>query len=245
MSKFCFALVLNALLLLAAPAWAQLYTVTNGIATRDRRDRDAVVVQVDGSVETTRDFWQEYMKDTYSIRFKAKTLASLGIKGKKDELSAQQATGAGISSQPVDLYVNLNAINDSTTEVSFFGGFGDKTYFEPKATPSEFASLRKIMDKFATAARANAYEVQVKEAERAVATLDKEQDKLTRGIQDAQSNTISNLKRIDELTSKNRTNALQMHQDSTQIATNAKLQELNRARLQRRRERAAAVGRKK
>ncbi|MGI4864455.1 MAG: hypothetical protein ACRYFZ_11090 [Janthinobacterium lividum] len=244
MSKLCFSLITSFLLLTAAPGWAQLYQVTDGVATRDRRDRDAVLVQVDGSVETTRDFWQDYMKDTYSIRFKSKALAALGIKGKKDELSAQQATGAGISSKPVDLYVNLNAINDSTTEVAFFGGFGDKTYFEPKATPSEFNSLRKIMEKFAVAARANAYQVQVKEAEDAVSSLEKEQDKLTRSIQSAQSNTSSNLKRIDELTSKNRSNALQMHQDSTQIASNVQLQELNRIRLQRRRERLANAGRK-
>jgi hypothetical protein len=236
--------LLISLLLLAAPAWAQLYTVTNGTATRDRRDRDAVLVQVDGSVETTRDYWQEYMKDTYSIRFKSKALAALGIKGKKDELSAQEATGAGISSKPVDLYVNLNAINDSTTEVAFFGGFGDKTYFAPGTNPSEFASLRKIMEKFAVAARANAYQVQVKDAEREVAAVEKEQDKLTRSIQSAQSNTASNLKRIDEMQSKNRSNALQMHQDSVQMTTNARQLELNKARLQRRRERAGTVGKK-
>ncbi|RYE89527.1 MAG: hypothetical protein EOO37_04880, partial [Cytophagaceae bacterium] len=157
MSKFCFSLVISFLLLAAAPGWAQLYKVTDGTTARDRRDRDAVLVQVDGSVETTRDFWQDYMKSTYSIRFKSKALAALGIKGRKDELSANEATGAGISSRPVDLYVNLNAINDSTTEVAFFGGFGDKTYFEPSRTAAEFNSLRKIMEKFAVAARANAY----------------------------------------------------------------------------------------
>jgi hypothetical protein len=244
MLKSRLTLLISLLVLLAAPAWAQLYTVTNGTATRDRRDRDAVLVQVDGSVENTRDFWQEYMKDTYSIRFKSKALAALGIKGKKDELAATEATGAGISSKPVDLYVNLNAINDSTTEVAFFGGFGDKTYFAPGTNASEFASMRKIMEKFAVAARANAYQVQVKEAEREVSAVEKEQDKLTKSIQSAQSNTASNLKRIDEMQSKNRSNALQMHQDSIQIATNAKQLELNKARLQRRRERAGSVGKK-
>ena len=244
MLKTRLALLISLLVLLGAPAWAQLYTVTNGTATRDRRDRDAVLVQVDGSVETTRDYWQEYMKDTYSIRFKSKALAALGIKGKKDELSAPEATGAGISSKPVDLYVNLNAINDSTTEVALFGGFGDKTYFAPGTTAREFASLRKVMEKFAVAARANAYQQQVKDAEREVAAVEKEQDKLTRSIQSAQSNTASNLKRIDEMQSKNRSNALQMHQDSVQMTTNAKQLELNKARLQRRRERAGAVGKK-
>nr|GFC25590.1 hypothetical protein [Tanacetum cinerariifolium] len=83
--------------------------------------------------------------------------------------------------------------------------------------------MHKIMDKFAIAARANAYQVQVKEAERDVSAAEKEQDKLNRSIQSAQSNTAANLKRIDELTNKNRSNALQMHQDSLQLVTNAQL----------------------
>lgn len=243
MSKVLFALLVS-FLAFAAPVRAQLYQVTSGVATHDKRDRDALLLQVDGSVETTREFWQDYMKDTYGIRFKSGALATLGIKGKKDELSAQEVSGAGISSRPVTLYANLNAVNDSTTEIAFFGGFGDKTFFEPTRTVPEFKAMQKIMDKFAIAARANAYQVQVKDAERDVSAADKEQDKLTRSIQSAQSNTAANLKRIDELTNKNRSNALQMHQDSLQLTSNAQLRELTRAKLQRRRERLATVGKK-
>lgn len=239
-----FALLLTALLLLAGAAQAQLYTVSQGLATHDRRDLDALMVQVDGSVETTRDFWQDYLKDNYNVRFKSSTLATLGIKGKKDNLTAQQVTGAGISSRPVNLYVNLTAINDSTTEVAFFGGFGDKTYFAPSATVSEWKGMRTILEKFATAARPNAYQAQVKEAENNVAAAEKERDKLTRSIQSAQSNTASNLKRIDELTSKNRSNALQMRNDSLQLTTNAQLRETTGLQLQRRRERLTSANRK-
>ncbi|TVT41727.1 hypothetical protein FNT36_09890 [Hymenobacter setariae] len=243
MLKFCFALIVS-LFVLSAPVRAQLYQVSSGVTTHDKRDRDALLLQVDGSVETTREFWQDYMKDTYGIRFKSGALATLGIKGKKDELAAQEVSNVGISSRPITLYVNLSAVNDSTTEIAFFGGFGDKTYFEPTRTVSEFKGLRKIIDRFAVAARANAYQVQVKEAERDVTAADKEQDKLNRSIQAAQSNTAANLKRIDELTNKNRSNALQMHQDSLQLTTNAQLRETTRARLQRRRERLATVDKK-
>jgi hypothetical protein len=243
MPKFWFALLVS-FLALSVSAQAQLYQVSSGVTTHDKRDRDALLLQVDGSVETTREFWQDYMKDTYGIRFKSGALATLGIKGKKDELAAQEVSNAGVSSRPVTLYANLSAINDSTTEIAFFGGFGDKTYFEPTRTASEFRGLRKIMDKFVTAARVNAYQVQVKEAERDVTSADKEQDKLTRSIQAAQSNTAANLKRIDELTNKNRSNALQMHQDSLQLVNNAQLRELTRARLQRRRERLATIDKK-
>ncbi|RZK14164.1 MAG: hypothetical protein EOO56_25530, partial [Hymenobacter sp.] len=217
-------------LLLAGAARAQLYTVTTGVATHDRRDRDAVKMQVDGSVETTRDFWQDYMKEQYNARFKSKTLASLGIKGKREEMSAQQVTGASISSRPVDLYVNLTAVNDSTTEVAFFGGFGDKNYFDPATTAPEFKALRTILERFAGAARLNAYQVQIKEAESSVAAANKEQDKLMRSLESAQSNTSANLKRMEELTSKNRSNALQMHNDSLSLSTNARLRETTNLR---------------
>ena len=243
MPKFCFALLVS-FLAFAAPVRAQLYQVSSGVTTHDKRDRDALLLQVDGSVETTREFWQDYMKDTYGIRFKSGALATLGIKGRKDELAAQDVSNVGIASRPVTLYANLSAINDSTTEIAFFGGFGDKTYFEPTRTASEFRGLRKIMDKFAVAARANAYQVQVKEAERNVSAAEKEQDKLLRSIQSAQSNTAANLKRIDELTNKNRSNALQMHQDSLQLTSNAQLRELTRARLERQRKRLATIDKK-
>lgn len=232
-------------LLLAGAARAQLYTVTTGVATHDRRDRDAVKMQVDGSVETTRDFWQDYMKEQYNARFKSKTLATLGIRGKREEMSAQQVTGASISSRPVDLYVNLTAVNDSTTEVAFFGAFGDKTFLDPAATAPEFKALRSILERFAGAARINAYQVQVKEAEGNVTAANKEQDKLTHSIESAQNNTASNLKRIDELTSKNRSNALQVHSDSLSLGTNARLRETTNLRLQRRRERLASAGGRK
>ena len=241
MFKRCLALLFSFSLLAAVPAQAQLYQITSGVVARDKRDCSALLVQVDGSVETTRSFWQDFMKDEYSLRFKTGALATLGIRGKKDELVAQQVSGVGISSRPVDLYVSLNAVNDSTTEVAFFGGFGDKTYFDPTRNTVEFKGLRKILDKYVPAARLNAYQAQVKDAEREVTVADKEQEKLSRSIQAAQSNTAANLRRIDELTNKNRANAQQMHQDSTQLATNAQLRELNRVRLQRRQERLATV----
>jgi hypothetical protein len=243
MLTFRLTLLISALLLVAGSVQAQLYDVTTGLTTYEKRDHPAVTVQVDGSVENTRDFWQQYMKETYDLRFKGGALASLGV-GKKDVLSAQQVSGIRVSSRPVDLYVNFAAANDSVTTVALFGGFGDKTFFEPTRTVPEFKGLQNIMQKFAVAARVNAYRDQVKQAENNVAAAEKEQQKLTKSIQSAQSNTASNLKRIDELTRQNVANAQQMHNDSTQLTTNALLRETTRLRLQQRRDRLATVERK-
>ena len=243
MSTLRFALLLSSLLVLTTSVRAQLYEVTTGLVTYDRRDRSAATVQVGGSVGDTRSFWQQYMKDTYDIKFKGGALASLGV-GKKDELSAQQVSGVKVSSRPVDLYASFRALTDSTTEVALFGGFGDKTFFEPTRTVPEFKGLQNLLQRYVPAARANAYRNQVKQAEDNVAAADKAQEKLNKSIQSAQSNTTSNLKRIDELTKQNAANTQQMHQDSAQLVTNAQLRESLRLRLQQRRERLATVDHK-
>lgn len=237
------ALLLSVFLLLAGSVRAQLYEVTTGTATYDRRDHAAVLTLVDGPVAATRSFWQQYMKETYDLRFKGGALAGLGV-GKKDELSAQQISGIKVSSRPVDLYVSFTATTDSTTQIALFGGFGDKTFFEPTRTVPEFKGMQNMLQKFVAAARVNAYRNQVKDAEDNVATAEKEQEKLTKSIKSAQSNTAANLRRIDELTHQNVANAQQMHQDSTQLTTNAALREATRLRLQQRRERLASVDHK-
>lgn len=233
----CLSLVLGAGPLLATPVRAQeLYEITSGSVAHDRRDVAALKLQVDGTLAQTRDFWQQFMKETYNLRFKGSTLARLGV-GKNDELTVEQVSGIGISSRPVNLFVSFGSPTDSTTEVALFGAFGEKTYFEPGRTVPEFKGMTKILERFATAARVNAYRQQVSDAEASVAAIDKEKAKLQRNIQSAQSNTASNLKRIDELLRQNQGNATQMHQDSTQLTANGQLRETAQQQLQRRRDR--------
>lgn len=245
MLKSCLTtLLVSALALATTPAWAQRYEIEPGFVTHDRREIAALKVQVDGTLENTRNYWQDFMKDTYNIRFKGGALASLGV-GKKDVLSAQQVPSIGVSSRPVDLYVAFSAPTDSTTEVSLFGSFGDKTYFEPTRTVPEFKGLRNLLTKYSTAARINAYRQQVTDAEGGVAAVDKQKTKLEHSIQSAQSNTASNLKRIDELTRQNVSNAQQMHQDSLQLVSNGQLAEAAHLTLQRRRDQLGTVAPKK
>ncbi|MVN76741.1 hypothetical protein GO988_10450 [Hymenobacter sp. HMF4947] len=244
MIKICIALLASALALVATPAQAQLYEIQDGTITHDRREVFAVKVQVDGTVANTRSFLQDFMKDTYNVRLKSGALASLGV-GKKDELSAQQVSGIGVSSRAVDLYAALSAPSDSTTEVALFGAFGDKTFFEPGRTVPEIKGLRNILAKYSTAARVNAYRQQVADAENSVDAVEKQKTKLERSTQSAQSNTASNLKRIDELLRQNQANVLQIRQDSVQLISNAQLREAARLNLERRRDRLNSVAPKK
>lgn len=122
-----------------------------------------------------------------------------------------------------------------------FGGFGEKTFFSPDLTSLEFKRMQAFLEKFAPAARANAYRQQVAAAEAKVAAIDKEKDKLNKAMQSARDNTAANLKRIDELLRQNQNNAQLLRQDSTQLVGNAQLREVSQAQLERRRERLTTV----
>jgi hypothetical protein len=238
------SLVLTLSVSLASAAHAQTYepgqnyVVRQGQLPYAGRTQYSVNVVVDGPEDQTRDFFQDYMKSTYRISFKG---GLAGLLGKKGVLTAKEVPGTGISSRTVDLYAATTTLTDSTTEVAMFGGFGEKTFFSPDLTAVEFKRMQALMEKYAPAARTNAFRQQVLAAEANIAAIDKEKDKLNRAMESARNNTAANLKRIDELLRQNKANASLISQDSVQLIGNAQLHEAGTQVLQRRRERLAGV----
>ena len=242
MLKTCFLFLLTCLPGLAF-AQTDLYTVKTGQLPYAGRTQASVNVVVEGPVNDTRDFFQNFMKDTYRVSFKS-GLAGLLNRNSSGVLSAKQVAGTGISSRPVDLYTALTPLTDSTTEVALFGGFGEKTFFSPDLTALEFKRMQSILEKYAPAARTHFYRQRVAEAEAKVAAIDKEKDKLNKAAQATRDNTAANLKRIDELLRQNLGNAQLLRQDSTQLVGNAQLRATAQAVLERHRERLSAVEKK-
>lgn len=242
MSKPAF-LLLMAGLLAALPrlAAAQLYDVRAGSATYEKRTRAALKVQVDGNAADTRSYFQDWMKDIYSVRFKGNGLAGLG---KSTTLTAKQVSASSIAGKLVNLYATVVAPTDSTAEVAVFGGFDDNTFFDETGTPSEWAALRTLLQNFAAAARLKVYRDQIADAEKKVRDVERDKDKLERNVQQRKANTVSNLKRIEELKSQNINNAQQVRQDSVQLIQNVDLRKAAELRLQQRRARLSALGQK-
>lgn len=240
--RLSLALTLSALLASAAHAQTyepgQNYVVRQGQLPYAGRTQYSVNVVVDGPEDQTRDFFQDYMKSTYRVSFKG---GLSGLLGKKGVLSAKEVSGTGISSRTVDLYAATTALTDSTTEVAMFGGFGEKTFFSPDLTSIEFKRMQTLMEKYAPAARTNAFRQQVLAAEANIAAIDKEKDKLNRAMESARNNTAANLRRIDELLRQNKANAALISQDSVQLIGNAQLRESGTQVLERRRQRLAGV----
>ena len=240
MKNFCF-LLLSACLLLARPATAQLYDVRPSDVSYNTNPRPAFKVQVDGSASDVRDFFQKWMKSSYNVKFK--TGGVFGLM-KSDVLTAHQTPASSISGKLVDLYATVTAPSDSVTEVAVFGGFDDNTFFSPDKTATEYTALRGIVQNFAGATRLNAYRTMVAEAEKKLKAAEREKERLEKERISLQTNTVTNLKRIEELKKRNLDNVTQARADSVTLIGTTLLLEQQRQRLQRRRDRLSALDRK-
>ena len=236
-----YILLLLASLLTAAPAAAQLYDVRPGEVNYNKKPRAALKVQVDGKATDVREYFQDWMKSSYNVKFK--TGGVLGF-GKNDVLVARQTPASTISGKLVDLYSTVIAPTDSTAEVAFFGGFDDNTFFDPSSTKTEYDALRAMAQNFAGAARLNAYRNMIGEAEKKLKATEKEKDRLEKEQASLRSNTEANLARIEELKKKNAENLVQSRTDSAAQIKNTRVLDESRLRLQRRRDRLSALDRK-
>lgn len=230
-------LLLNALL--PHRAAAQLYDVRPGTTNYERRERPALKVQVDGAATDTRGYFQDWMKDSYGVRFKGGGIAGLG---KSTTLTAKQASVSTLSGKLVNLYVTVIAPTDSTAEVALFGGPDDTTFFDETRNPTEFGALRSLLQNFASAARQRAYRAAIDDAEKKLRDAERDKDKLERNVQQRKASTVSNLKRIEDLKKENLDNIQRVRQDSVQLIQNADLRKAADLRLQQRRARLSALG---
>jgi len=241
MSKIYFLMLALIAMLTATPASAQLYDVRPSEINYNKKPRAALKVQVDGKATDVRDFFQEWMKSSYNVKFK--TGGVLGM-GKSDVLLARQTPASTVSGKLVDLYATVIAPTDSTAEVAVFGGFDDNTFFDPSSTKAEYDAVRAMTQNFASAARLKAYRDMIAEAEKKLKATEKEKERLEKEQAFLKTNTEANLARIEELKKKNAENLVQSRADSASQIKNGKLLDESRLRLQRRRDRLSALDRK-
>ncbi|UOQ79920.1 hypothetical protein [Hymenobacter sp. 5414T-23] len=227
--------------LASAPAQAQLYDARNSSVNFERKERDGVKVQVEGTAQWTRDYWQAWLKDTYNIKLKGDGV--LGV-GKKDILVAKQAPMSSVSGKLVDLYSSVTAPSDSVAELSVWAALGPDAFITSGGTPSEFSSLRNIAQSFAAAARVKAYREQIAEAEKQFKESEKEKEKLEKERTSLAATTQSNLTKIEQLKQQNADHKLKLAEDSVKLLDNARLLELRKAQVERRRARLTNLDRK-
>lgn len=241
MTKLLTVLLTVSSLLFARLASAQLYDVREGETSYNKAPRATLKVQVDGNATAVRDYFQKWMKDSYNVRFKSGGVMGMG---KSAVLEAQKVQASTVSGKLVNLYATIIAPSDSVSEVAIFGGFDDNTFFDASRSANEFNALRGMLQNFAGAARVKAYRDMIEEAEKKLREAEKEKDRLEKERLTLAANTASNLLKIQDLMRQNTQNTLLSRSDSTQLVKNAAQRELDRARLQRRRDRLSALDRK-
>ncbi|RSK35274.1 glutathione S-transferase family protein [Hymenobacter metallilatus] len=241
MKQFSFFLLTLVALLASLPTRAQLYEVRSSSVNFEKKEREAFKVQIDGTAQWTRDFWQSWLKDTYNIRLKGDGVFGVG---KKDVLAAKQVPMSSISGKLLDLYSTVTAPSDTVAELSVWAAMGPDSFLSAAGTPSEFSSLRNIVQSFAAAARLKAYREQIAEAEKQVAAAEKEKDKLEKERVSLAANTKANLEKIEQLKKQNIDNKLKSAEDSVKLLDNVRLREVRKQQLERRRARLTNLDRK-
>jgi len=236
-------LLLLLALVLAAPlaTRAQLYDTRASTVNFEKREREAFKVQIDGSAQWTRDFWQSWLKDTYNIKLKGDGVFGVG---KKDILAAKQVPMSSVTGKLIDLYSTVTAPSDSVAELSVWAATGPESFLSATGTPSEFSSLRNIVQSFAAAARLKVYREQIAEAEKQLNAAEKEKEKLEKERVSLANNTTNNLEKIEQLKKQNIDNKLKSAEDSVKLIDNARLMEVRKQQLERRRARLTNLDRK-
>ncbi|RTQ49271.1 hypothetical protein EJV47_14110 [Hymenobacter gummosus] len=236
-------LVLPLATLAATDATAQVYDVHTSTVNVDKRERPALKVQVEGSAKEARDFWQQFLKDSYNIKIKSGGV--LGLGGNKDVMLAKQTPVSSVSGKLLDLYTNVVAPTDSTAEVQVFAAFDNgTTWLDPDKTPSEFAALRTMVQSFAKEYRPHHYKLEVEAAEKQLVEAEKEKARLDKEIKGLAADTVSNLARIQQLREQNVQHAAKIKEDQQKLTQNATETERRKILVQRRRDRLSALDRK-
>lgn len=220
---------------------AQLYDARSSSVNFEKRERDAVKVQVEGTAQWTRDFWQAWLKDTYNIKLKGSGVFGVG---KKDVLEARQVPMSSVTGKLLDLYSTVTSPSDTVSELSVWAAMGPDAYLSASGTPSEFSSLRTIAQSFAAAARLKAYREQIADAEKQLVAAEKEKEKLEKERATLANTTKANLEKIELLIQQNAANKLKSAEDSVKLLDNARLTELRKAQVERRRARLTNLDRK-
>ncbi|GAB2969478.1 hypothetical protein GCM10027048_45410 [Hymenobacter coalescens] len=224
-------------------AVAQVYDVRTSTVNVDKRERPALKVQVEGSAKDARDFWQQFLKNSYNIKIKSGGV--LGLGGNKDVLLAKQTPVSSVSGKLLDLYTNVVAPTDSTAELQVFAAFDNgTTWIDPDKTTSEFAALRTIVQNFAKEYRPYHYKQEVDAALRQLADAEKEKARLDKEIKSLAADTVSNLAKIQQLRDQNVQHAAKIKEDQQKLVQNATETERRKILVQRRRDRLSALDRK-
>lgn len=172
---------------------AQSILPSAGTILHNDAPRPCLVVNIDPEPKTLKKAWRDFLKDKYDFKLKG-----IGFLSNKDLLSAEKIVVEQISSKEMDFYTHVIE-DDNGSEMKVFAAFGYDVYVDSMTMAVEYNAMKTILERFLKDYLPTYHQDLVKETEKRINKLSKEQDKLKKNIEKDEREIESLTKEIEEL----------------------------------------------
>lgn len=121
---------------------AQQLEITNDQVTYKKEDRASVRVLLDPEPKTVKKAFEDWLKDHYDVNLKG-----IGFLANKDVLKAEEVEFPEISENELDFFAKVVREKDVTT-MHVFASLGYEIHISPEKYPTEYASMKSIVQSF-------------------------------------------------------------------------------------------------
>ena len=197
---------------------AQTYAVEDGSFVHRDNTRACIVVHVDPEPKTIKEEWKDFLNDNYNFK-----LNGFGFFTNKDLLYAEDIQVKELGEKNLNFYSNIVEDKEGT-EMKVFASYGYDIYIAPDNYPSEYATLKKMVQKFYAEFLPKYYEGEIKDVSKRIAELEKERKSTQKDIEDNQEDIEDNKEEIKELQEENEelSEKLKENKKTLQTATDRK-----------------------
>jgi len=164
--------------------FGQNITPITGELQHNDKTREAWVVNVEPESKGLKKAWKDYLKKNYDIKLKG-----IGFLSNKDVLFVNQVVFKEISLKTMDFYTKI-VEDENGSEMTVFGSFGYDFYINSTDFPEEFAKMNNIMTAFLQEYVPNYYKNQLKDVTGVISNLAKDEEKLTKRIENDNKNVV-------------------------------------------------------
>lgn len=156
----------------------QLIQIKDASIDFDGKERPCIQVNVDPNPELLKEEWRDYLDDNYGFKLKG-----IGFLSDKDLLSAKEIEVEELSSRQIDFFTRV-VEGENGSEMKVFVRFGYDIYLSKSDNPSEYNTLRNMLDGFLKEYLPAYYAAQIKETEDLIDELSDETEDLEEAISD-------------------------------------------------------------
>ena len=190
-----------------------LIQIKNSTVEFDDKQRPCIQVNVDPEPDLLKEKWRDYLKDNYDFK-----LSGIGFLSNKELLSAEEVQVKGLSSKQVDFYTRV--VEDKNgSEMKIFVRFGYDIYLSKAENPSEYNTLRSMVEGFLNEYLPAHYAEQIDETEDRIEELNDESEDLEKEIKDDTAEIADLKEKIQELEKNLDANAKKLSETKSKLST--------------------------